>query len=74
MSHLKHSITCAVENPDGSQCFFALTVENPIGFSNTDPDLFWILLLNSLAENCPTILKPEDMDFSRYAHLRELEP
>lgn len=74
MSLVKHSITCAVENElDGSQCFFELTVENPIGFLSTAPASFWTQLLNNLADNCPTILKPEEMDSSQYALLRGLE-
>ncbi len=69
----KHSITCAVVNEeDGNQCFFELTVENPIGFSSTLPDSYWTQLLNSLADGCPTILRPEAMDSSRYGLLHGL--
>jgi hypothetical protein len=69
----RYSITLAVEKPDGNQCFFDLTVENPIGFSSTNQDLFLMRLLHSFAENCPIILKPEAMDSSQYGRLRELE-
>ena len=75
MSHLRHyTITLAVERPDGSQCFFDLTLENPIGFSSTEPDSYLIHLANSLAESCPIILRPEEMDFSQYSRLKGLEP
>lgn len=74
MSQQKHCITCAVVNEqDGSQCFFDLTVENPIGSSDIRPDSYWTQLLNSLVENCPTILRPEEMDSSQYARLRGLK-
>lgn len=75
MSQVKHSITCAVVNElDGNQCFFELTVENPIGFSSTPPASYWMQLLNSLADGCPTILRPEEMDSSRWGRLNGLEP
>lgn len=74
MSLVKHSITCAVvDEQDGNQCFFELTAENPIGFSSIPPASYWTQLLNNLANGCPTILRPEDMDSSRYAHLNGLE-
>lgn len=73
MLHVKHCITCAVENQqDGSQCFFELMV-NPIGSSSTLPDSFWTQLLVSLAEGNPTILRPEEMDSSQYALAAGLE-
>lgn len=74
MSHPKrYSITLEVREPDGNQCFCELTVENLIGSSNTTPDSFWTQLLNNLADTNPIILRPEEMDSSRYAHLRGLE-
>lgn len=74
MSHPKrYTITLAVRKPDGSQCFFDLTVENPIGFSGMNQDSFLTRLLHSFAENCPIILRPEEMDSSQYAHLRGLD-
>lgn len=68
----RYTITLAVRRLDGSQCFFDLTLENPIGFSNTELESSLTHLANSLAENCPIILRPEEMDSSQYAHLRGL--
>ena len=74
MSQAKPSITCAVVNPeDGLQCFFELTVENPIGFSGTLPASYWTQLLNNLADGCQTIVRPEDMDSSRWVLLNGLK-
>lgn len=68
----RYSITLEVKEPDGNQCFCELTLENLIGFSNTTPDSFWTQLLNNLADSSPIILKPEEMDSSRYGHLHGL--
>jgi len=74
MSQAKHyTITLEVVEPDGNRCFCDLTMENHIGFSSTTPDSFWTHLLNNLADSSLIIVKPEDMDSSRWAHLNGLE-
>jgi hypothetical protein len=75
MSQVKPcTITLAVEQQDGSQCFFDLTLANLIGFSGTNPDLYLTQVAASLADNCPTILRPEEMDSLQYARLNGLWP
>lgn len=76
MSQVKHyTITLEVKEPDGNRCFCDLTMENLIGFSSTTPDSFWMSLLRSLPEGKDlTILRPEDMDSSRWGLLNGLEP
>jgi len=68
----RYTITLAVRQPDGNQCFFDLSLGNLIGFSYTNPDSFLMQLATNLAEDCPIILKPEEMDSSRYGLLRRL--
>jgi hypothetical protein len=69
----RYTITLEVVEPDGNQCFCDLTVESLIGSSNTTPDSFWTQLLNNLADSSPLIIKPMDMDFSRYSRLNGLD-
>ena len=73
MSQAKHyTISLEVRQPDGSLCGCQLTA-SPIGSSSTTPGSFWTQLLNNLADTSRLILKPEEMDSSRWVRHEERE-